>query len=163
MIERRLRVAGELLKPEGSVLIVAIDDKEFARLGLLLEQLFPEAKQEMITTVINPRGKYRQGEFARCEEYLYFLAFGDAKILGEPDDAFGVGTTVSWRTLRKSDLSSARGTKKGGTGQFFPIYVDRNGKIAKSANLLNIAPTEERLRKCPDARKCFPSVKTAQR
>ena len=85
-MERRLRVAGELLRADNSVLIVAIDDKEFARLGLLLEQIFPDAKQEMITTVINPRGKYRQGEFARCEEYLYFLAFGEAKVLGEPDD-----------------------------------------------------------------------------
>lgn len=131
MMERRLKVAGELLRPDNSVLIVAIDDKEFARLGLLLEQMFPDAKQEMITTVINPRGKYRQGEFARCEEYLYFLAFGEAKVLGEPDDDFGAGATVSWRTLRRSDLSSARGTTKGGAGQFFPIYVDRSGKIKK--------------------------------
>lgn len=131
MMERRLKIAAQLLNPVNSVLIVAIDDKEFMRLGLLLNQTFPDARQEMITTVINPRGKYRQGEFARCEEYLFFLAFGQAKVLGEPDDDFGVGTTISWRTLRRSDLSSARGTKKGGTGQFFPIYVNRDGKIAK--------------------------------
>jgi adenine-specific DNA-methyltransferase len=131
MMERRLKVAGELLNPANSVLIVTIDDKEYARLGLLLEQVFPEAKHEMITTVINPRGKYRPGEFARCEEYLYFLAFGEAKILGEPDEDFGAGATVGWRTLRRSDLSSARGTKKGGTGQFFPIYVNANGNIEK--------------------------------
>lgn len=131
MIERRLQVAKELLKPSNSVLIVAIDDKEFARLGLLLEQIFPDAKQEMITTVINPRGKYRLGEFARCEEYLYFLAFGAARVLGEPDEDFGSGSNIGWRTLRRSDLTSARGTKKGGTGQFFPIYVNASGKIEK--------------------------------
>lgn len=130
MMERRLRVASQLLRSDNSVLIVAIDDKEFARTALLLEQIFPHARQEMITTVINPRGKYRQGEFARCEEYLFFLAFGDAKVLGEPDEDFGAGATVSWRTLRRSDLSSARGTKKGGTGQFYPIYVNSAGKIA---------------------------------
>ena len=129
MMERRLKIAAELLNPENSVLIVAIDDKEFARLALLLEQTFPDARQEMITTVINPRGKYRQGEFARCEEYLFFLSFGSAKVLGEPDDDFGSGAAVSWRTLRRSDRSSARGTKKGGTAQFFPIYVNTSGRI----------------------------------
>lgn len=131
MMERRLKVAATLLNPANSVLIVAIDDKEFMRLGLLLSQTFPEARQEMITTVINPRGKYRQGEFARCEEYLFFLSFGSAKVLGEPDEDFGVGASVGWRTLRRSDLSSARGTKKGGTGQFFPIYINKDGKIEK--------------------------------
>jgi adenine-specific DNA-methyltransferase len=136
MMERRLLVARELLAPENSVLIVAIDDKEFARLGLLLEQIFPDSRQEMITTIINPRGKYRQGEFARCEEYLYFVSFGQARVLGEPDDDFGAGANISWRTLRRSDLTSARGTKKGGTGQFFPIYVDPTGKIKKVGEAL---------------------------
>jgi adenine-specific DNA-methyltransferase len=137
MIERRLQVAKALLKPSNSVLIVAIDDKEFARLGLLLEQMFPDAKQEMITTVINPRGKYRLGEFARCEEYLYFLAFGSARVLGEPDEDFGTGSSIAWRTVRRSDLTSARGTKKGGTGQFFPIYVGTSGKIEKVGDPLD--------------------------
>jgi adenine-specific DNA-methyltransferase len=131
MMERRLQVAKELLKPSNSILIVAIDDKEVSRLGLLLEQVFPDAKQEMITTVINPRGKYRLGEFARCEEYLYFLAFGSSRVLGEPDEDFGTGSNIAWRTLRRSDLTSARGTKKGGTGQFFPIYVSASGKIER--------------------------------
>ena len=131
MMERRLNIAAQLLNPANSVLIVAIDDKEVVRLGLLLEQIFQDAKQEMITTVINPRGKYRLGEFARCEEYLYFITFGEAKVLGEPDEDFGAGATVGWRTLRRSDLSSARGTKKGGTGQFFPIYINSAGRIEK--------------------------------
>ena len=136
MMERRLQVARQLLNPSNSVLIVAIDDKEYARLALLLEQIFPDASQEMITTVINPRGKYRLGEFARCEEYLFFLAFGNAKVLGEPDEDFGTGSAVAWRTLRRSDLSSARGTKKGGTGQFFPIYVDQQGRIQEIGKAL---------------------------
>lgn len=129
MMERRLRLARELLNPAESVLIVAIDDKEGARLGLLLEDIFPEARIEMITSVINPRGKYRKGEFARCEEYLYFLAFGGAHVHGEPDEDFSAGAAVSWRTLRRSDLASARGTPKGGTAQFYPIYVNRSGVI----------------------------------
>ena len=112
------------MNPENSVLIVSIDDKEYARLALLLEQIFPEAKIEMITSVINPRGKYRKGEFARCEEYIFFVMFGDAVVQGEPDEDFSEGSSISWRTLRRSDITSARGTKKGGTAQFYPIYID---------------------------------------
>ncbi|SAK40971.1 adenine-specific DNA-methyltransferase [Caballeronia fortuita] len=37
MMERRLLIARELLNPEDSVLIVSIDEKEYLRLGLLLE------------------------------------------------------------------------------------------------------------------------------
>jgi ankyrin repeat protein len=39
-IERRLLLAQQLLNPEDSVLIVTIDEKEYLRLGLLLEQAF---------------------------------------------------------------------------------------------------------------------------
>ena len=42
MMERRLLLAKELLNPADSVLIVTIDEKEYLRLGLLLEQMFPE-------------------------------------------------------------------------------------------------------------------------
>ena len=42
-MERRLLLAKELLNPENSVLIVTIDEKEYLRLGLLLEQMLPEA------------------------------------------------------------------------------------------------------------------------
>ena len=129
-MERRLLIARELLNPANSVLIVAIDDKEYNRLGLLLEQTFPEARMEMVTSVINPRGKYRKGNFAKCEDYIFFLMFGSAYVLGEPDEDYGEGASVAWRTLRRSDLSSARGTKKGGTAQFYPIYVSDEGKIA---------------------------------
>ncbi|MEA5054235.1 MAG: DNA methyltransferase, partial [Propionicimonas sp.] len=51
-MERRLKVARELLNPEDSVLIVTIDEKEYLRLGMLLEQTFPEAKIQMVTTII---------------------------------------------------------------------------------------------------------------
>lgn len=44
MMERRLQIARDLLKPTDSILIATIDEKEYLRLGLLLEQVFPEAK-----------------------------------------------------------------------------------------------------------------------
>src|SRR5690606_20082079 len=42
MMERRLQVSKTLLDPSESLLVVTIDEKEYLRLGLLLEQVFPE-------------------------------------------------------------------------------------------------------------------------
>jgi adenine-specific DNA-methyltransferase len=50
MMERRLKLAGRLLRPENSVLIVTIDEKEYLRLGLLLEQTFREARIQMVSS-----------------------------------------------------------------------------------------------------------------
>jgi len=47
-MERRLKLAKELLNPDDSVLIVAIDEKEYLRLGLLLEQTFAGARIQMV-------------------------------------------------------------------------------------------------------------------
>ena len=55
-MERRLVLAKRLLNPADSVLIVTIDEKEYLRLGLLLEQLFPGCKIQMVTVVSNPKG-----------------------------------------------------------------------------------------------------------
>ena len=40
-MERRLKLARKLLNPTNSVLIISIDEREYLRLGLLLEQTFP--------------------------------------------------------------------------------------------------------------------------
>ena len=77
-MERRLKIARELLNPDDSVLIVTIDEKEYLRLGLLLEQTFPEARSQMISSVINPKGVSRGDSFRRSDEYLFFVMFGSA-------------------------------------------------------------------------------------
>lgn len=79
-MERRLKLAKRLLKPDDSVLIVTIDEKEYLRLGLLLEQTFPEADIQMITSVINSSGSSRSAGFSRAEEYLYVVLLGDADV-----------------------------------------------------------------------------------
>ena len=53
MMEKRLRIAKRLLNPAESVLIVTIDEKEYLHLGCLLEELFPEARIQMVSSVIN--------------------------------------------------------------------------------------------------------------
>jgi adenine-specific DNA-methyltransferase len=133
MMERRLLPAKELLNPANSVLIVTIDEKECLRLGLLLEQTFPEARIQMVSSVTNPAGAGRRSDFARTDEYIYFLQFGRSTIM--PESRMIEEVSVIWDTLRRSSLAGARG-KKGrgacGPNQFFPIYVDpATGKIAE--------------------------------
>lgn len=129
MMERRLMVAQQLLNPSGSALVLTIDEKEYLRLGLLLEQTFPDAIVEMVTSVVNPRGRHRPRRFARSEEYIYVVLIGDAAVGQEDDPDFAGGSRVPWRTLRRSDATSARGTQKGGPAQFYPIYVNATGSI----------------------------------
>lgn len=122
MMERRLLVAKELLNPADSVLIVTIDEKEYLRLGLLLEQLFPESSFQMVTSVINRKGIVRANEFRRTNEFVFFLMFGSAQITPNRADT---GKPVRWASLRRTDIDSRRGTAKGGQSQFFPIYVNQ--------------------------------------
>ena len=77
-MERRLKLAKQLLNPEESVLIVTIDEKEYLRLGLLLEQLFPSATIQMVSSVINPKGVAQKNGFRRADEYLFFVMVGDS-------------------------------------------------------------------------------------
>jgi adenine-specific DNA-methyltransferase len=72
-MEKRLRIAKRLLKPDG-VLIVTIDENEVNALGLLLEKkdLFADYQRTMVTIVINPKGTAR-ANFARVEEYAFFV------------------------------------------------------------------------------------------
>ncbi|MBT2657454.1 site-specific DNA-methyltransferase [Bacillus sp. ISL-18] len=121
-MERRLKLAKQLLNPEDSVLIVTIDEKEYARLGLLLEQTFPEAQMQMVSVTINPSGAKRDNLFSRADEYIYVLLFGKAHVTHPMGD--GNEKEIRWFYLRRTDYASRRGTVKGGTAQFYPIYVD---------------------------------------
>lgn len=96
-MERRLLVAKQLLNTEESVLIVTIDEKEYLRLGMLLEQLFPESRIQMVSSVISAKGSARANEFSRANEFIYFVMFGKAAPAGTEDDML--------RSSRKSDSS----------------------------------------------------------
>ncbi len=134
-MERRFRIAKELLNPSNSVLIVTIDEKEYLRLGLLLEQTFQDAKIQMVSSVINPSGAKRDDLFSRSDEYIFFVTYGNAAVSHPRGD--GVTKEVRWWYLRRTDVSSKRGTKKGGVAQFYPIYVDRQtGQIVKLGEAL---------------------------
>ncbi|WP_428242955.1 site-specific DNA-methyltransferase [Gynuella sp.] len=141
MMERRLLITKELLKPEESVLIVTIDEKEYLRLGMLLEQIFPEARIQMITSLINPKGVARGQDFYRVDEYIYFVFFGscavtklnDPMILtGKKNDNFDkepkeTTRKVRWGNLLRSGTDAKRSDRK---HQFYPIFLNKEtGKL----------------------------------
>ncbi|HGL5235553.1 site-specific DNA-methyltransferase [Burkholderia multivorans] len=127
-IERRLLIAKTLLNPSNSVLIVSIDEKEYLRLGLLLEQLFPEASIEMVTSVISAKGVARIGQFSRVEEFIYFVRIGSSIVqVGEQnmlDDSRSatahIGKPVDWLGMRRREPTARRGARP---NQFYPIFV----------------------------------------
>lgn len=130
-MEDRLKLAKKLLNPKDSVLIVTIDEKEYTRIGLLLEQLFPEAQIQMIVDVINPKGVARNNQFSRVEEYIYFITLGKASPALSADSMLdfemtgdysqNAGEKVPWsRMLRRGSNSHREHSEN----CFYPIFVD---------------------------------------
>ncbi|MDH5897771.1 site-specific DNA-methyltransferase [Vibrio splendidus] len=132
-IERRLKIAKELLNPNNSVLIATIDEKEYLRLGLLLEQVFPEARIQMISSVINPKGVPRDG-FSRVDEYIYTVQIGDCKVAGEIQQE-SAGKEVRWRGLART---GANGIRSKSPGAFYPILFNANGNLVEIGDSLPI-------------------------
>lgn len=120
MMERRLKLAKRLLNPDDSVLIVTIDEREYLRLGLLLEQLFPGAQIQIVSATINPKGTSRPRMFSRVDEFIFFVLVGDAAV-PDVEDGNAAGRPVRWRYLRREDDESTRGTRP---RQFYPVFVD---------------------------------------
>lgn len=83
-MEKRLKLARRLLKRDG-VLVVTIDEHEVHHLGMLLEQVFHDYLQQMVTIVINPKGTGKLN-FARVEEHALFCIpnIGRSVISGIP-------------------------------------------------------------------------------
>ena len=138
-MERRLLLAKELLNPADSVLIVTIDEKEYLRLGLLLEQVFSEADVAMVTTVISAKGAVRPGRFSRVEEHIFFVFFGSANVqwwrsnmlpMSRDEDQREAAqelAPIEWLLLRRREPTSIRVARP---NQFYPIFVEEStGRI----------------------------------
>ncbi len=131
-MQRRLALAKKLLNPKDSVLIVTIDEKEYLHLGCLLEQMFPEARVQMVSCCIMPGGVSRLSEFSRCDEYIYFVKFGESApsslVLGE-EWLNGVKSTskasVHWEGLLRTGTNNMRADRP---NLFYPVLVSEDGK-----------------------------------
>ncbi len=131
MMEKRLKIAKKLLNPKDSVMIVTIDEKEYLHLGCLLEELFPDARIQMVTDVINKKGVVRDKDFSRVEEYLFFVKIGAAEpclsannMLDESQESEKF-TGTTWLSLQRFGSSSLRVDRP---NMCYPIFVDEKKK-----------------------------------
>lgn len=136
-MQKRLRIAKKLLNPHDSVLIVTIDEKEYLHLGCLLEEMFPEARIQMITSRINKKASTRIGQFARCDEYIFLVQMGAMNIQKQKysmldvtdnsnPEANDIKTDTIWNSmLRRGAEGSSR---QESPNLFYPVWVDENNK-----------------------------------
>ena len=125
-MERRLKLAKHLLNPQDSVLIVTIDEKEYLHLGCLLEEIFPGANMQMITTVISAKGVVRVGQFSRVEEYIYVIGFGTSSVqpgifnMLENEVKKESDRPIEWLGFRRRAPQAKRNSRP---NQFYPVFV----------------------------------------
>ncbi|HET6586313.1 MAG TPA: site-specific DNA-methyltransferase [Oleiagrimonas sp.] len=123
MMERRLKVARELLNPIDGVLVVTIDENEANRLGLLLEQVFPEYEVSPVHIVHNPRGV--QGDnFSFVHETAFFVIPRGRKVIAprvltQEEIADGTSNLRNW---------GGESERLDAANCFYPIYV-KEGEI----------------------------------
>ena len=107
-MQKRLIIAKRLLNPKDSVLIVTIDEKEYLHLGCLLEEMFPAANMQMISTVINPKGTARTNELTRTGKDMLTQDVSE-------------DTSVRWRGFPRT---GRKGLRPVNPGSWYPIYFN---------------------------------------
>jgi adenine-specific DNA-methyltransferase len=127
-MEKRLVLGRRLMKPD-STMVVTIDENEVSRLGVLLEQLFPDATIRLVTIVTNPKGVTR-ATVSRVEEYAYFCFFGQSEAASISDDLLTPGADElpdgsdfrpRWKGLLRSGSNSKREQHP---TFFYPVLID---------------------------------------
>jgi len=104
-MEKRLRLAKPLLKPDG-VLIVMIDEHELHHLGMLCEELFPNHLRYVVSIVINSRGSTGTRNFGIVEEQALFVVPNLGYDVIEAREAFVPYLTSRKRATQAEELLS---------------------------------------------------------
>ena len=129
MMEKRLQLAKKLLNPNDSVLIVTIDEKEYLHLGCLLEEIFSEARMQMVTSVISAKGVVRTGQFSRVEEYIFVIEFGSSSLVPgiynmlDNEVKKESERSIEWLGFRRRAPQAKRESRP---NQFYPVFVHKN-------------------------------------
>ncbi len=133
MMEKRLKLAKKLLNPKGSVLIVTIDEKEYLHLGCLLEEVFADARIQMVTSVISAKGVVRAGQFSRVEEYIFVVELGASAVIPgiynmlDNEVKKESKRDIEWLGFRRRAPQAKRESRP---NQFYPVFVDnKSGTI----------------------------------
>lgn len=133
MMKERLLIAKHLLNPEDSVLIITIDEKEYAHLACLLEELFPNERIQMVSTVISSNGSVRKSQCTRVDEYIFMVEMGNSYVqrLNLSDDwrmnpEDNRSLHLRWATLMRTGSGPTKRAMS--KTLFFPIFISEDGK-----------------------------------
>lgn len=155
-MQRRLKLAKKLLNPKDSVLIVTIDEKEYLHLGCLLEEMFPEANIQMVSSCINYTATARRNQFDRVNEFIFIIMIGECQIYPQDESKnFKQNDEVNWRSLRRQNASNIRDVQH--PNQFFPIYIDINtNRIVEVGENIPFGIPRETAKTIPGCETVFP-------
>ena len=139
----RLRLARTLLSEEG-IICITIDDYEFPRLFMVMEEIF--GSNNFLGNVIirnNPGGRKSKRKVAAQHEYAIFFSKNPQVSVAKIDieienkshkyEKNDKGELIEWRNLRKEGSDSMA---KPGSDRFYPIYYDSDTGEIRSSKIL---------------------------
>lgn len=136
-MQKRLQIAKKLMNPKSSALIITIDEKEYLHLGCLLEEMFPEARIQMISSVINPHGANRKDMFARVEEYIYYVFIGAASVCQGQNDMLNPEEKTTRDTWARLLRGGSSGLRINTPNQYYPIFIrEADGKYIGAGEVI---------------------------
>ncbi len=119
LMANRLELTHPILAPQDGVLIVAIDENEQERLGLLLESAFPKYMRTCVSVVHNPGGI--QGKnFAYSHEYAYFVYPSNGKQIGMENREDSADVRNFMNTAKGNTTNYLRSA---GPNCFYPVLI----------------------------------------
>ena len=141
-IKRRLVIAKKLLSNEG-IIVVTIDDYEYAQLKILMDEIF--LQDNYLATVViknNPSGRSTVRGFSINHEYALFYSKSGESQLGylshneEQKSRYSEKDEIGyfeWENFRKNGTDSDR---KDRPKQYFPIIINTSDNTLRIPNLV---------------------------
>ena len=133
-MKNRLDIAKDLLSKDG-VIVVAIDDYEYAHLKLLCDEVFGD--ENYIGTIViesKPSGRTTNTHFATCHEYALFYAkvidnivINRMELTEEQELAFNHEDDIGRYQLSPFRRSGGYSTPEERPNSFYPIYYNEEG------------------------------------
>ena len=121
MMSKRLRIAKNLLKPTGAM-VIAIDENELANLKLLVEDIFGSQYKVDVVSVIHNPGGIQGANFSFNNEYAMFIYPNvSGYITNERRDDFVEQPLRDW--------GKENSKRKGAPNCFFPIICDKKSHV----------------------------------
>ena len=149
-ISKRLRLAKNLLKNSG-IIIVAIDDYEIHTLRSLMDEIFEESNRlGTITVVHNPRGRNDDKYFATMHEYMLIYSLkpestsvGYFELTEEDVNSFNMTDEISQYNLTSFMRTGNNSDRETRPNLFYSIYYNPktdNLDLKKNSNSIELLP-----------------------